>query len=403
VPPQDHTAHSFVVKRLAARAAARCCPDACSATLGCERLCLRTQAHYHLRARHERALLLPEVALEIVDSTNEQSEEEAPHSHRLSSFFPVAEVLLAAAHSDKPPSPEEYSTVRRLLCERLGVHVLPERLEQRIASFDPLMLDLAVVAAELERRPVVGRLSLLELTREVCDADADLDLSEDRFMWALTLALSLDPEQVSHVVYASPFRGVARVVKRIQDLLLGALALLVFAVPMLLVALAIKLSSKGPVLFRQRRHGRDGVEFDVLKFRSMRVMENGTNVVQAQRADPRITGVGAFLRKSSLDELPQILNVLAGDMSLVGPRPHAVAHNALYRTKIAEYMRRHKVKPGITGWAQVNGLRGETDTLDKMVARVQHDVFYIRHWSLWLDLKILFLTLFGRKVRQNAY
>ncbi|HKU41700.1 MAG TPA: sugar transferase, partial [Polyangiales bacterium] len=121
------------------------------------------------------------------------------------------------------------------------------------------------------------------------------------------------------------------------------------------------------------------------------------------REDPRVTRAGRFLRRTSLDELPQILNVLRGDMSLVGPRPHAIAHNALYRGKILEYMRRHKVKPGITGWAQVNGLRGETDTLEKMVARVEHDLEYIRRWSLWLDFQILFLTVFGRKVRQNAY
>jgi putative colanic acid biosysnthesis UDP-glucose lipid carrier transferase len=141
----------------------------------------------------------------------------------------------------------------------------------------------------------------------------------------------------------------------------------------------------------------------VLKFRSMTTQENGADVVQARRADPRITPVGAFLRRTSLDELPQFFNVLAGDMSLVGPRPHAIAHNTLYRTKILEYTRRHKVKPGITGWAQVNGFRGETDTLDKMVARVEHDLTYIRTWSPWLDVKILFLTLFGRKVRQNAF
>jgi len=259
------------------------------------------------------------------------------------------------------------------------------------------------LADELERRPVVGRCSLIELTRQVCDADADIDLSEDRFMLALALALSLEHEEVGHVVFPTPFRGFARVVKRIEDVLLGTLFLSMCALPMLLIALAIKLTSKGPVLFRQRRHGEDGVEFDVLKFRSMTTMDNGAAVVQAQRFDPRITPVGAFIRRSSLDELPQFLNVIAGSMSLVGPRPHALAHNALYRTKILEYMRRHKVKPGITGWAQVNGLRGETDTLDKMVARVEHDLAYIRNWSLWLDVKIVFLTVFGRKVRQNAY
>lgn len=135
----------------------------------------------------------------------------------------------------------------------------------------------------------------------------------------------------------------------------------------------------------------------------MTTHENASDVPQARRCDPRITRVGAFLRRNSLDELPQFFNVLAGDMSLVGPRPHAVAHNKIYRTKIVGYMRRHKVKPGITGWAQVNGYRGETDTLDKMVARVEHDLEYIRTWTPWLDIKILLLTAFGRKVRLNAY
>ena len=156
-------------------------------------------------------------------------------------------------------------------------------------------------------------------------------------------------------------------------------------------------------MFRQPRHGENGVEFKVLKFRSMSVMETGREVVQAQKNDPRVTKVGAFLRKSSLDELPQFINVLAGNMSIVGPRPHAIAHNELYRIKILEYMRRHKVKPGITGWAQVNGYRGETDTIEKMVGRVEHDLWYIRNWSLWFDIRIVFLTVFGRKVRQHAY
>ncbi len=328
---------------------------------------------------------------------------ERPRVSRVSSLFPIAEALLGAASSDRPPSDAEHAAIRTVLCELLGVSQLPLRLEERLAAFNPETLDLKAIAEDLERRPVIGRRSLIELTRQVCDADGELDLSEDRFMLALSLALSLEPDEIDHVVYDSPFRGGKRVLKRVEDLVLGALFLSVCALPMLLIALVIKLTSKGPVLFRQLRHGEDGVQFHVLKFRSMHTLDNGPVVSQAQRNDPRITRVGAFLRRTSLDELPQFLNVIAGTMSLVGPRPHAIAHNALYRTKILEYMRRHKVKPGITGWAQVNGLRGETDTLDKMVARVDHDLHYIRHWSLWLDLKIIWLTVFGRKVRQNAY
>ena len=337
----------------------------------------------------------------IIDGTLD--DQDSPRISRLSNLFPVVDAMLAAAHSDRPASDVEHDTIKHLLCELMGVEQLPPRLQQRIYAFNPHQFDLPKLADELAKRPVVGRRKLIELTRKVCDADNDLDLNEDRFMLALALALSLEPEEVGHVVYGSPFYGMRGYVKRLEDLLFGGLLVLMFAIPMILIALAIKLSSRGPVLFKQRRHGENGKEFHVLKFRSMTTQDNGSVVVQATRFDPRITRVGAFLRRTSLDELPQFFNVLRGDMSLVGPRPHAIAHNALYRTKILEYMRRHKVKPGITGWAQVNGLRGETDTLDKMVARVEHDLEYIRTWSPWLDIKILFLTAFGRKVRQNAY
>jgi exopolysaccharide biosynthesis polyprenyl glycosylphosphotransferase len=310
---------------------------------------------------------------------------------------------MAAAHADSPASEKESEVIRRLLCELLEVQQLPERLEQRLRAFDPHGVDVAGLAEQLMTSPVAGRHTLISLSAQVCEADGQLDLSEDRYILALALALGLQPEEYGDIVFDSPFRGVRRWVKRLEDLVLGTIFLVLCAPVMLAIAVAIKLTSPGPVLFRQRRHGEDGIEFGVLKFRSMKVMENGTTVVQAQRRDPRITRVGAFLRRPSLDELPQFLNVVAGNMSIVGPRPHAVAHNELYRTKILEYMRRHKVKPGITGWAQVNGLRGETDTLEKMVARVEHDLEYIRRWSLWLDVKIVFLTVFGRKVRQNAY
>ncbi|HET8936949.1 MAG TPA: exopolysaccharide biosynthesis polyprenyl glycosylphosphotransferase [Polyangiales bacterium] len=329
--------------------------------------------------------------------------DDVPRISRLSNLFPVVDAMVAAAHSDRPASDLEHDSIKNLLCELMGVAELPPRLQQRIYAFDPSQFNLPKLAEELVKRPVLGRRKLIELTRKVCDADHDLDAREDRFMLALGFALSLEPEQVRHVMYASPFHGVRRLIKRIEDLILSSIALLVCLVPMLFIAIGVKLSSRGPVLFRQRRHGENGTEFNVLKFRTMRTQENGPVVTQAQRFDPRTTRVGAFLRRSSLDELPQLINVLTGDMSLVGPRPHAVAHNVLYRTKIQSYMRRHKVKPGITGWAQVNGYRGETDTLDKMVARVEHDLEYIRTWTPWLDIKILFLTVFGRKVRQNAY
>jgi putative colanic acid biosynthesis UDP-glucose lipid carrier transferase len=172
---------------------------------------------------------------------------------------------------------------------------------------------------------------------------------------------------------------------------------------MLLIAIGIKLTSAGPILFKQRRYGLNGQEILVYKFRSMKVMEDGAKVQQATRNDSRITPLGGFLRKTSLDELPQFINVLQGRMSLVGPRPHAVAHNEMYRKLISGYMLRHKVKPGITGWAQVNGFRGETDTLEKMQQRVNYDLEYLRNWSLSLDLQILIKTALVFLRDQNAY
>jgi putative colanic acid biosynthesis UDP-glucose lipid carrier transferase len=330
-------------------------------------------------------------------------EAQARPRRRTSRLFPVAEALLAAAQADRKVVTAEHEAIRGALCGLLEVDTLPERLEERIRTRTPESIDIQQVAEQLVNSPVVGRRTLIELAGEVCEADGEIDLAEDRCVLALAFALGLEPPEYAHVVYDSPFRGWKRWLKRLEDLVLGSLFLLLAAPVMLVLALAIKLTSPGPVLFRQRRHGEDGDEFDVLKFRSMKVMENGASVKQAQRRDPRITRLGAFMRRTSLDELPQLLNVLAGEMSIVGPRPHAIAHNQLYRSKILEYMRRHKVKPGLTGWAQVNGLRGETDTMEKMVARVEHDLHYIRGWSLWLDVKIVFLTIFGRKVRQNAY
>jgi putative colanic acid biosynthesis UDP-glucose lipid carrier transferase len=168
-------------------------------------------------------------------------------------------------------------------------------------------------------------------------------------------------------------------------------------------AIAVKLTSPGPVIFKQRRFGLNGEEIQVYKFRSMRVCEDGETVQQARKNDSRVTKVGAFLRKTSLDELPQFFNVLQGSMSIVGPRPHAVAHNELYRKLIKGYMVRHKVKPGITGWAQVNGWRGETDTLEKMKSRIDYDLAYLRNWSLRLDLYIVFKTIMVVLKDKHAY
>lgn len=204
-------------------------------------------------------------------------------------------------------------------------------------------------------------------------------------------------------VFENPFYGVDGMAKRICDVAMASLALVAAALPMMVIAVLIKLTSRGPVFFRQKRYGLDGREIRVWKFRSMRVADNGPVVKQATKGDSRITPLGRILRKTSLDELPQLFNVLEGNMSLVGPRPHASAHNEQYRRLIPGYMLRHKVKPGITGLAQVLGWRGETDTLDKMSNRIQCDLEYIREWSIWMDLKILFKTVFVVFSQQNAY
>jgi putative colanic acid biosynthesis UDP-glucose lipid carrier transferase len=204
-------------------------------------------------------------------------------------------------------------------------------------------------------------------------------------------------------VFENPLYGVAGLAKRAADLVFGSLLLAAAALPMLIVATLVKLSSPGPVFFRQRRYGLDGREILVWKFRTMTCCDDGANVRQATRDDVRVTKIGALLRRTSLDELPQLFNVVEGSMSLVGPRPHATAHNEQYRSLIDGYMLRHKVKPGITGLAQVRGHRGETETLDKMERRVACDHQYIREWSLWMDTKILLKTFQVVLLQRNAY
>jgi putative colanic acid biosynthesis UDP-glucose lipid carrier transferase len=203
---------------------------------------------------------------------------------------------------------------------------------------------------------------------------------------------------------ASPMIGMNRFVKAIEDRLLAFLIIIFVSPILLLIALIIKMTSEGPVLFKQLRHGWDGRIIKVYKFRTMKLhTEAKGHITQAKQNDARITPFGKFLRRTSLDELPQFFNVLQGRMSIVGPRPHAIEHNEFYKDSIKAYMQRHKVKPGITGWAQVNGWRGETDHITKMEKRVEYDLYYIENWSLGLDLKIIFLTIFQGFLHKNAY
>lgn len=204
-------------------------------------------------------------------------------------------------------------------------------------------------------------------------------------------------------LYRRPLEGWGGLIKTAEDMIVGLLAFLCLAPVMGVIAAAIKIEGKGPILFKQQRHGFNHTVFRIYKFRTMTVAEDGDEIVQAKKHDPRVTPLGAFLRRYSLDELPQIFNVLKGDMSLVGPRPHALAHNHQYARTIQNYSGRHRMKPGMTGWAQVNGYRGETSEREHMAARVKYDLEYIDNWSLWFDIKIIALTFAAVLFPRNAH
>ncbi|MFG1172064.1 undecaprenyl-phosphate glucose phosphotransferase [Erwiniaceae bacterium CAU 1747] len=243
-----------------------------------------------------------------------------------------------------------------------------------------------------------------DIVKRLTDTTCSVLLIPDVFTFNILQSRTEEINGVPVVpLFDTPLNGINMVFKRLEDIIVSSVILLFISIPLIVIACAVKLSSPGPVIFRQIRYGMDGKPIMVWKFRSMSVMENGDKVTQAVQNDPRVTKVGKFLRNTSLDELPQFFNVLFGQMSVVGPRPHAVAHNEQYRSLIEGYMLRHKVKPGITGLAQINGFRGETDTLDKMQKRVDYDLIYIRGWSIWLDLKIIFLTFFKGFINKAAY
>jgi putative colanic acid biosysnthesis UDP-glucose lipid carrier transferase len=246
--------------------------------------------------------------------------------------------------------------------------------------------------------------TLTDLLDSLKDTTASIYYVPDFFMTDLIQARIDDIDGMPVVaVCETPFSGVNGAIKRTSDILLSCLILLCISPMFILIGLGVKLSSKGPIIFKQRRYGLDGQQIIVYKFRSMTVMEDGPNMMQATPEDKRVTNFGRFLRKTSLDELPQFINVLQGRMSIVGPRPHAVAHNEIYRSLIKGYMIRHKVRPGITGWAQINGFRGETTTVESMRRRIEYDLQYLNKWSLGLDLKIVFKTIYCVFSDQKAY
>jgi putative colanic acid biosysnthesis UDP-glucose lipid carrier transferase len=283
---------------------------------------------------------------------------------------------------------------------------LPSQVGSRIGNLEELVSrarrgDLDIIYITF---PMRAEERIRNVLAKLADTTCSVYIVPDFFVFELLHARWTNVNGLPAVsVFENPLYGVAGLAKRTMDVVFGSLLLAIAALPMLVIAGVIKLTSTGPVFFRQRRYGLDGREILVWKFRTMTCCDDGNNVQQATRNDSRITKIGALLRRTSIDELPQLFNVVEGSMSLVGPRPHATAHNEQYRSLIDGYMLRHKVKPGITGLAQVSGYRGETETLDKMERRVACDHQYIREWSMWMDARILVKTL-GVVLKQgNAY
>ena len=319
---------------------------------------------------------------------------------------------LAARHVFLVGYEEEVAAFSRLYQPwNVGVHVVAGAVLR--CSEDTLDDDLALAAASARiMRPDDVFILVPWAQRKTIDACLDAFLQ-------VPASIHLGPERVldrfmdAHIskigpiaslqLVRRPLSTIEIIVKRLLDIFASAAGLVALAPLFLFVAVAIRIDSRGPVFFLQRRYGFNQQSFRIVKFRSMITSKDGADVRQAVRNDSRVTRVGAFMRRWNIDELPQLINVLKGDMSLVGPRPHALAHNQHYERKIALYARRHNVRPGITGWAQVNGFRGETATEDRMRSRIEHDLYYIDNWSLWLDLRILALTLLSPKAFRNAY
>ena len=252
--------------------------------------------------------------------------------------------------------------------------------------------------------PMQAQARLREIIEKLQDTTASVYFAPDVFIYSLFQSSLTDLRGIPLIsLWETPFFGVNAMLKRVLDVVLASFLLVCTAPLLLLLAVGVKVTSPGPVFFKQRRYGLEGEEIRIFKFRTMSVCEDGAHIPQVTRDDPRLTPFGKFLRRTSLDELPQLFNVLQGRMSIVGPRPHAVAHNEFYRQRLPRYMLRHKVRPGITGLAQVNGFRGETETLEKMEQRLAYDLEYLRRWSLWLDLKLICQTVWKTISDKNAY
>lgn len=254
--------------------------------------------------------------------------------------------------------------------------------------------------------PMYAEPKIKAILNQLTDTTAIVKFVPDFFTFDLMHAAQwIDLKGIPVVsVYDTPLNSsTARMLKRFEDIILSTIILIIISPILIVLAIGVKLTSSEPILFKQRRYGLNGKEIKIYKFRSMITQDNKRTINQATKNDPRVTKFGAFLRRTSLDELPQFINVIQGKMSVVGPRPHANAHNEQYRKLVPKYMQRHLVKPGITGWAQINGWRGETETLTKMEKRIEFDLHYINNWSLWLDIKIIVQTIFKGFCSKNAY
>jgi Undecaprenyl-phosphate glucose phosphotransferase len=282
---------------------------------------------------------------------------------------------------------------------RPGADQVRPDARQLVADCRPLRADDIIILISQQDVP-----SALALASALSDLPVDVHVVPVGSVDLMAVSrITQFGNMVTMRIFQSPLTPFNRAIRRAFDVAAAIAGLILLSPLFVIVSLAIKLDSRGPVLFRQTRHGYNNEPIRVLKFRSMTVMEDGDNFKQVTRHDPRVTRLGRFLRRTNIDELPQLFNVLVGDMSIVGPRPHATAQNEVFAELISSFSRRHNVKPGITGWAQVNGCRGETDTLEKMQRRVEHDLYYIDNWSFLFDLRIILLTLFSREVYANAY
>jgi len=345
------------------------------------------------------ALLRPAIAAGLIDARRVILIGDPAHCLHFSTLAMASGIRTIRSFDFPAVRARSSAVARRRVTRVLAERILADDARQLVADCRPLRADDIVILTSHQDTP-----SVLRLAGALSDLPVDVHVVPVGSIDLMAMSrIAQFGNMVTMRVFQSPLTHVHRAIKRAFDIAVAIAGLVVASPFFVIVALAIKLDSRGPVLFRQTRHGYNNEPIRVVKFRTMTVMEEGNNFRPVTRHDPRVTRLGHFLRHTNIDELPQLFNVLVGEMSIVGPRPHATAQNEVFAELISSFSRRHNVKPGITGWAQVNGYRGETDTLEKMQRRVEHDLYYIDNWSLLLDLKIIVMTLLSRRAYWNAY